>query len=591
MNREPNQRNFARLGELSSEVGDHEGAATAFLKLAELMQSSGGDPAQWYERAYSEAPAISEVAMAYGRSLLAQNQVGAAIFVLEPRARSEAATLEIRDMYARALVAANRLVEAEPLVWQLFEQDPSRILEIANLIGAFIDGGLDAEAVGLAKKLEQFQRRTGDRRAFLATMQEIVAHHRPSSEVLEFMSELFNASNRESDYSQTLIKLFDLYCDMGDFNKAAEALDRAADVDAYEKGHEKRLELLRGKIDDTRFKAIAARFTSMSAPTPEPARSDGKTLGAAALQDLMLQAEILVQYGMRTKALERLQRIHELFPHEEERNPNLQQLYMTAGLNPRYPDAAPVVSAPVQKVRDEAPAVPTPPPLQSTLPDADSFTRAAEITRKLYSQTNSDAVLATAVSEIGTQWKLTRCVAAMRKPGLTPTSVKEFRADGGTGRDGALQQVLAELHDLAISQGVVTITNVQDMKELRSIRPALIEMGIGSLLVLPFSDGPDQVGLLLLMQDAPRNWTAHEIVVLRTLSEQIVIALNNAGLRRLVKNLSVTDERSGLLKRASYLDLLIAETRRAVQNNSALTVLLSGWASVELWCANLENKR
>ncbi len=38
-----------------------------------------------------------------------------------------------------------------------------------------------------------------------------------------------------------------------------------------------------------------------------------------------------------------------------------------------------------------------------------------------------------------------------------------------------------------------------------------------------------------------------------------MIALNNAGLRRLVKNLSVTDEKSGLLKRASYLDLLIAE--------------------------------
>jgi len=63
-------------------------------------------------------------------------------------------------------------------------------------------------------------------------------------------------------------------------------------------------------------------------------------------------------------------------------------------------------------------------------------------------------------------------------------------------------------------------------------------------------------------------------VVLKTLSEQMVIALNNAGLRRLVKNLSVTDEKSGLLKRASYLDLLLAESKRAIQNASALSVLL-----------------
>jgi len=63
-------------------------------------------------------------------------------------------------------------------------------------------------------------------------------------------------------------------------------------------------------------------------------------------------------------------------------------------------------------------------------------------------------------------------------------------------------------------------------------------------------------------------------VVLKTVCDQIVLALNNAGLRRLVKSLSVTDERSGLLKRASYLDLLITETRRNAQQSTALTVVL-----------------
>src|SRR5258708_37148072 len=52
------------------------------------------------------------------------------------------------------------------------------------------------------------------------------------------------------------------------------------------------------------------------------------------------------------------------------------------------------------------------------------------------------------------------------------------------------------------------------------------------------------------------------------------MALNNAGLRRLVKNFSVADEKSGLLKRASYLDLLQAETRRGLQQGTTVTVLL-----------------
>ena len=50
----------------------------------------------------------------------------------------------------------------------------------------------------------------------------------------------------------------------------------------------------------------------------------------------MLQAEILVQYGMRSKAIERLQRIQELFPREEERNQELQKLYIAAGIEPQY---------------------------------------------------------------------------------------------------------------------------------------------------------------------------------------------------------------------------------------------------------------
>ena len=291
-----------------------------------------------------------------------------------------------------------------------------------------MDAQQDAEAVALARKLEQFQRNKGDRRAFVAMMQDVVAKHRGSPDLLEFMSELFNASNREGDYCQTLLKLFDLHCGMGNYAKAAECLDRAADVDAYEPGHQKRLEMLRGKIDENRFKVIASRFTSMAKTASEPAKTEGPTLGAAALQDLMLQAEILVQYGMRSKAIERLQRIQELFPREEERNQDLQQLYLAAGMTPHRAD---VGSASACEVRGESQLrrlLPSParPAAPAESADVNSFTKVADITRKLYRQTNADAVMSTAVAEIGTQWKISRCIAATRKPGMVPSAVKEY---------------------------------------------------------------------------------------------------------------------------------------------------------------------
>jgi diguanylate cyclase (GGDEF)-like protein len=80
--------------------------------------------------------------------------------------------------------------------------------------------------------------------------------------------------------------------------------------------------------------------------------------------------------------------------------------------------------------------------------------------------------------------------------------------------------------------------------------------------------------VLALLHSKPRSWPQTDAVVLKTLADQMVIALNNAGLRRLVKNLSVTEEKSGLLKRSSYLDLLLAESKRATQNASPLSVLL-----------------
>ena len=259
---EPVQANFLRVAELCSELGESKTAAAAFKQVAQITAAGGGDPAQWYERAYQEDSSDEEITLAYGKSLLGQGQVGAAIFILEPQLNAGKNSPQMREIYAEALLAAGRYADAEPLVWQLFEQNPNRMSQVTALIGQLADSEQDEAAVALARKLGQFQAKRGERRQFLAVMQEIIGARKASPEMLEFLSELFNGANREGDYCQTLLKLFDVYCGTGDFAKAAECLDRAAEVDPYESGHAKRLEMLKGKIDEGKFKAIASRFTS-----------------------------------------------------------------------------------------------------------------------------------------------------------------------------------------------------------------------------------------------------------------------------------------------------------------------------------------
>ena len=572
---EPSQANYLRVAELASETGNRKVATAAFQHVAQLAATSGEDAAPWYERAYQEDSSDPAIALAYGKSLLAQGQVGAAIFILEAQMNSGQPLPELRDAYGEALLAAGRFAEAEPLIWQLFEQNPTRVQQVIALIGQLLDASQDDAAVALARKLEQFQRRRGERRQFIAIMQDISGAHRASPQMLEFLSELYNASNRENDYCQTLLKLFDLYCSTSEFAKAAECLDRAAEVDPYESGHMKRLDALKGKIDENRYKVIASRFTSASKPAEEPAQADGQgsTLGASTLQDLMLQAEILVQYGMRNKAVERLQRIQELFPREEERNEDLQRLYLAAGVTPRYAGSAPLPPVHASAPGSVTPATPTT-EAASAVPDVRSFTRVAEITRKLYHQGTAVAVLTTAAKEIGSHWETTRCIAATGKPGHAPSSVEEHCTEGVMkGSPSALAEIVSKLQDAAGTEPLI-VQDAQKSPKLQDLRQVFAELKATSLLVIPLSDGEEPVGVLVLVNNKPRVWQQADVVVLKTLAEQMVIALNNVGLRRLVKNLSVTDEKSGLLKRASYIDLLLAESKRAIQNAAPLSLLL-----------------
>jgi diguanylate cyclase (GGDEF)-like protein len=569
------QANYLRVAQHSAALGQHALASQYFLQLAGQAETSGGSGVEYFERAYRENPKDAKVVLAYGKSLLGRGEAGAAVSVFEPFVKAGGEPAELRDPYSQAMVAAGRYLDAEPIIWQMFEQNPARISQVVDLIGKMIDSGLDAESVALARKLEVFQRRRGERRSFIGTMQDLLASRRPSTQMLEFLAELFNASNRESDYADALIKLFDLHIAKQDFQKAGECLDRAAEVDPYEPGHQKRLDALQGKIDAHRFNLIASRISPLEKKVEQQtAKTAEPVLGAATLQDLMLQAEILVQYGMRAKAIERLHRIRELFPGEEERNLDLQRLYISTGIERQHVNPP---SAPVPAPVSVSPVVPAPPPsaVAADSSDVSSLARVAEIARKLYNQGNAQGVLKTAAREIGEAWHATRCFTALRKPGLTVTSVQEHQCEAllPVG-PGAMVSLVTTLQDLAVARGSVAIREAAHAPELIEVHKAVEQLQIESLLALPLTDGTEQIGVLVLAQNASRVWQPSETLVIRSLCDHIVIALNNAGLRRLVNNLSVTEEKSGLLKRASYLDFLQAETQRGLQQGTAVTVLL-----------------
>jgi diguanylate cyclase (GGDEF)-like protein len=294
------------------------------------------------------------------------------------------------------------------------------------------------------------------------------------------------------------------------------------------------------------------------------------------LEDFILQAEIYLQYGMRSKALERLERVSKLFPREEQKNEKLRHLYIAAGFTPVYEVAEAAARATAQDSADKQMAAASPASSRAPYEEnaVDNFARVTEITRNIYRQANVKSVLFTAVNDIGRHFNASRCVAGLCTIGKPPSAALEYCAPGIKQSDVMAIVKLIGLTQQLSANGPVTISNAKASRELAPAAEHVHALNIESLLAVPLLDSGEQSGILILEQTSPRQWQQTDVVVLKTIAEQMVLAVSNVRLRTLMKTLAVTDEKSGLLKRPSYLDVLLSEVRRSLQQKIPLTLML-----------------
>ncbi len=366
----PTIENLQLTAEKASALGEGKTAATNFVQLGLLQdQESPGSGFQSYERAYNFDQLNFQAIYLYGRGLFSRNAVTECLAVLEPVVTKVKGLPELRELYAHALMAAKRPAEAEPYTWEAFEKDPQQLEEVASLVGVYLDINDTRGALELARKLESHETAAGRRREFITSMYEMSDRRLATLGFTEYLVKLFDTANREHEYSNTLLKLFQLYYSAGKYGQAGETLDRAAELDPYEPGHAKRLEMLRGRIDDHAYSRIANRFhrTENKSEAPPAAQPEPETAAPTrgeseptVLEDFILQAEIYLQYGMRSKALERIERVSKLFPREEQKNEKLRHLYISAGFTPVYQvaEAAARAAAPESAPKEKAAAAP-----------------------------------------------------------------------------------------------------------------------------------------------------------------------------------------------------------------------------------------
>jgi diguanylate cyclase (GGDEF)-like protein len=177
---------------------------------------------------------------------------------------------------------------------------------------------------------------------------------------------------------------------------------------------------------------------------------------------------------------------------------------------------------------------------------------------------------------VGRHWNASRCVAGLCTPGKPPSAALEYCAPGVKQSDVmAIVKIIGAMQSLAVTNGSVAITDAASAPELAPIKNFVDALEIKSITAVPLLDGDEHSGILVLQQsNTQRQWRPTDLVVLKTIADQMVLAVHNAKLRSLMKSLAVTDEKSGLLKRSSYLDVVLSESKRAIQQNSTSSIML-----------------
>src|SRR5467141_3093998 len=573
-----------RLAEGAERIGKSALAARAFLRAGQLATSSGAsaDALQILGRAYKLAAQERSVALLYAQANLQAGNAVRAAALLEPFATTEKDPAFLVT-FSDALMRSGNLERARGLLDRLLREKNEGMTQLFDLADRYVAASKDPTAteILLALKRRMFtDKRQND---FVTLMDGVGAKYPHSQAILEFQASIHNELNRESQYFEVLIKLLDVYLTSGNVKRAAESLERLVDIDAYDYRNQERLELLRGKVDETQLKRIAGRLMKSGSPTPghsaqghaaqaaaapAPGSEEGRQLQG--LEDLIVQTEIFLQYSLHNKALERLQRIAAMFPGEEERNARLSNLYQMANWWPQGTPKAkkePVPEAPVVSAGPVAPAAPVaeaPVPITSktgvysaeTLRD---LSKISEVNQKIFRQQTPRAMLNTAVNEVGTYLRVTRALAVVGTPGRPPEMAAEFCANGVKPAPGA-QVVLLLAHIEKAEPDELGGLVVQATEG-----SILSDLGLGTALGVMITDKETQMpaGMLIVGNAEARKWKPNEAYFLQAIGDQMLMSVSHTRLRSLVRRMGVSDERSGLLSRSSYQSCLLTEEDRA----------------------------
>ncbi|HEX8871713.1 MAG TPA: diguanylate cyclase [Candidatus Acidoferrum sp.] len=574
-----------KVAEAAAQFGKNALAARSYLRAGTLANAGGSpqDALKLFARAYALAPQERSAALLYAEAKLRNGESAEAVALLEPFAPTEN-DVTFLDTFADALRQAGQLDRARTILERLLREKNEGVSRLFDLADAYADVGHDTKSVELLQTLKPRMFKDKKSNEFATHVEELGRKHPGSQPILEFGASVYSELNRETQYFEVLIRLFDAHFNAGGFAKATEVLERLVDIDPYDYRNQQRLEQLRGRVEEPFLRRIAGRMVTGAAratnpaapptasgerpPDTDPVNEEGRK--AQALEDLIVQTEIFLQYSLQSKAIERLQKIAAMFPGEEQRNPRLEGLYSAANWWPKQtgkPSQPQKQAPPVVEAQPVAPTGRTGTYTADTLRD---LTKIAEINQKTFRQQTPRAMLNSTVTEVGTYLKAARTLAVIGAPGRPPEITAEYCAPGLKVAPGAQVVFLLAQMEKAVPDELGGLVIEATEKSVLS------ELGLTTALGVTITDKETQTpaAMLIVGHSTQHRWKANETYFLQAIGDQMMMSVSHTRLRTLVRRMGVSDDRSGLLGRTSYVGCLLNEADRARTQGTPLSLAI-----------------
>ena len=559
------------IAELAEQLGKNPIAARGLVRAGQLAEASGDQEAalNMLMKAHRLVPRERAPALLCAQALLRRKDAAAAAQMLEPFAKGETDQAFLRTL-GEALTFTGALDRARDILERLPLEQPETANRIFDLADRFLAANRDDEAVALLQKLQKSMNAAHRENDFAARL-DLLVDARPGSIALaEFWATAYAQLNRETKYFDALVRLFDLYVAAGDVQHASETFEMLVNIDPYDARNQKRFSQIEAHADPAFLSHIRNRLGQPATHSPEapqaatqvsPPASDEQE-APPTLEDLIVQAEIFLQYSLQSKAVERLQKIAQFFPGEAKHNQRLRNLFQLANWWPEgsaepHPPAAEGASSPAPPAADSADSM-------------RDLAKISEISRSLFRLPTARAILSSGINEIGTHLRVTRCIAVIGPAGKPPELASEFCAPNVEPANGALLVKLFGQLDRAAPDAL------GGLPLHAAAAPVLRELGLETVLGVALMDRErqTQAGMVVAGYASPHQWRAHETYFLQAVGDQILLGVNHTRLRTLARTVGVADEKTGLLARSSYQECLLAEAHRAKSNGIALALAL-----------------